>query len=124
MQFICTLFYTESFAKLQSILALMVASMQKRWETFSVRGLQSSSFALLKRQHLLHLQDVASTDAGKLLGLTNSCSTAVGILGNLVTGQLAGMEHGYGIMFTITAVLYFASFCTWNLFMRGAPVRL
>ncbi|KAK9865285.1 hypothetical protein WJX84_009778 [Apatococcus fuscideae] len=71
-----------------------------------------------------YLQDVASADAGKLLGLTNSASTSVGIIGNLITGQLAGMHHGYSIMFAITAMLYFGSFCTWNLFMKGAPVRL
>ncbi|KAK9843624.1 hypothetical protein WJX84_006573 [Apatococcus fuscideae] len=71
-----------------------------------------------------YLQDVANADAGKLLGLTNSSSTAVGIIGNLVTGQMAGIEHGYGIIFAITAALYFGSFITWNLFMKGAPVRL
>ena len=70
------------------------------------------------------MQDVANADAGKLLGLTNSSSTAVGIVGNLVTGQMAGMEHGYSIIFAITAALYFGSFITWNLFMKGAPVRL
>lgn len=70
------------------------------------------------------MQDVANADAGKLLGLTNSSSTAVGIIGNLVTGQMAGVEHGYGIIFAITAALYFGSFITWNLFMKGAPVRL
>jgi sugar phosphate permease len=70
------------------------------------------------------LQDVAPADAGKLLGLTNSCGTLVGIGANLVTGALAGSPWGYSGVFALTAVLYLVSCLTWNAFMKGAPLSL
>lgn len=72
---------------------------------------------------VLMMQDVASQDAGKLLGLTNTCGTLVGMLGNLVTGRLAS-THGYSCVFGITVLLYAASALTWALFAKGAPLSV
>lgn len=71
----------------------------------------------------LPTQDVASKDAGKLLGLTNTCGTMVGILGNLVTGRLAS-SHGYTCVFVITVLLYATSALTWALFAKGASLSV
>ena len=72
----------------------------------------------------MHAQDVAPADAGKLLGLTNSCGTLMGIGANLAAGALAGSPWGYGGVFALTAGLYLASCVTWNAFMKGAPLSL
>ena len=72
----------------------------------------------------LTLQDVANRDAGKLLGLTNTCGTLVGVVGNVATGRLAASQHGYTAVFGITSALYAASALTWLLFMKGQPIRV
>jgi nitrate/nitrite transporter NarK len=72
---------------------------------------------------LLGDQDVANKDAGKLLGLTNTCGTLVGVVGNVATGRLAASRHGYTAVFGITSALYAASAVTWLLFMKGQPIQ-
>jgi hypothetical protein len=71
-----------------------------------------------------YVQDVAPADAGKVLGVTNTCGTLAGLGGNLVTGALAGGAGGYAAVFGLAAALYGASALTWLAFARGAPVRL
>ncbi|KAK9806084.1 hypothetical protein WJX72_000485 [[Myrmecia] bisecta] len=71
-----------------------------------------------------YVQDVAPADAGKLLGITNTCGTAVGIVGNLATGRLAASSWGYTAVFGLTAAVYLSAFILWNLTMHGAEIRL
>ena len=47
------------------------------------------------------MQDVARASAGKLLGLTNSCSIALGIVGNLCTGVLVESTGSYNAVFLV-----------------------
>lgn len=42
-----------------------------------------------------YVQDVAPTNAGLVLAVTNTCGTLVGIGGNLATGHLAASRWGY-----------------------------
>jgi len=70
------------------------------------------------------MQEVAPKDAGKLLGLSNSASTLVGMAGNVVTGGMAASKWGYSGLFALTAVLYAASCLTWNACMKGQPLQL
>jgi hypothetical protein len=44
---------------------------------------------------------VGGANAGKLTGLTNSCSIAAGILGNLCTGVLVQATHSYAAVFAV-----------------------
>ena len=72
----------------------------------------------------LLVQDVAPKDAGKLLAITNSASTLVGFAANLITGALAASKFGYAAVFGLTSVFYLASCISWNLIMKGQPIRL
>ena len=69
-------------------------------------------------------QDVAADNAGSLLGLTNSCATAVGIAANLAAGALGGSRWGFSGVFALTAALYLGSCLTWHACMRGEPLAL
>ncbi|EIE20601.1 major facilitator superfamily transporter [Coccomyxa subellipsoidea C-169] len=71
-----------------------------------------------------YVQEVAPSDAGKLLGLSNSASTLVGMAGNVVTGGMAASSWGYSGLFAVTAVLYTGSCLTWNACMKGQPLNL
>lgn len=51
--------------------------------------------------HSAFPQDVAQASAGKLLGLTNSCSIALGIVGNLCTGMLVESTGSYSVVFMV-----------------------
>lgn len=68
-------------------------------------------------------QDVAPDDAGKVLGLTNSCGTAVGVLANMVAGRLAAAPNGYALLFGSMACLYLFSALVWAIFAKGGEVR-
>ena len=67
---------------------------------------------------------MAPQDAGKLLGLTNSCATLAGIAANLLAGRLGARAGGFGTMLGLTASLYLTSFATFCAFARGQPVWL
>jgi hypothetical protein len=87
---------------------------------------QSEAYLLVLIAHgvvLMRYQDVANKDAGKLLGLTNTCGTLVGVVGNVATGRLAASRHGYTAVFGITSALYATSAVTWLLFMKGQPIQ-
>ena len=70
------------------------------------------------------MQDVAPEDAGKLLGITNTCGTIVGILGNVLTGNLAASKFGYAALFGLISCAYFSSFAVWHLCISGKPIKL
>ncbi len=70
------------------------------------------------------MQDVAPKDAGKLLGLSNSAATVVGMAGNVVTGGMAASAWGYSGLFALTALLYMGSCLTWNTCMKGQPLNV
>ncbi|GAB4823811.1 hypothetical protein N2152v2_010857 [Parachlorella kessleri] len=71
-----------------------------------------------------YVQDVAPRDAGLVLGITNTCGTLVGIVGNVVTGYLAGGPLGYQAVFAITVILQAASYVLWMLGARGEALQL
>lgn len=70
------------------------------------------------------VQDVAPRDAGKLLGLTNSCATLAGVAANVAAGLLGGAAGGFGAMLGLTAALYLASFASFSAWARGCPVQV
>ena len=69
------------------------------------------------------MQDVAPKDAGKVLGLTNACGTALGVVANVLAGKLAGMPNGYAQLFGSMAGLYLLTAITWAAFAKGGPVH-
>ncbi|GAX85008.1 hypothetical protein CEUSTIGMA_g12429.t1 [Chlamydomonas eustigma] len=71
-----------------------------------------------------HVQEVAGRDAGLMLGITNSCSIAMGILGNLITGMLVSNTGCFSTVFALTSLLYISSAIAFLTFMDGRPVRL
>ena len=71
-----------------------------------------------------YVQDVAPQDAGLILGLTNTCSSLSGIVGNLVTSAVAGGPGGFSAVFAVVMVLHAVSMVTWLLFARGKQIRL
>ena len=84
------------------------------------------------RQHVMEaavplcpcVQDVAAGSAGSLLGLTNSCATAVGIAANLAAGALGGSRAGFPGVFALTAAFFLGSCLTWNACMKGDALVL
>ena len=71
-----------------------------------------------------YVQDIAAKDAGLVLALTNSCSIAAGILGNIITGHLAASPFGFRAVFGLTASLYMVSALTWLIFTTGTAMEL
>ncbi|KAK9787869.1 hypothetical protein WJX73_001410 [Symbiochloris irregularis] len=69
-----------------------------------------------------YIQDVAPADAGKVLGLTNSCGTVAGVLANVVAGRLAAVHNGYALLFASIVGLYLISAVTWGIFANGEDV--
>ena len=72
----------------------------------------------------LCLQDVAPESAGKLLAITNTCGTIVGILGDVLTGNLAASKLGYAAIFAMIGCAYASSYLVWHACIHGQPVRL
>ena len=72
----------------------------------------------------MFLQDVAPQDAGKLLGITNTCGTVVGIAGNILTGNIAASRWGYSAVFTLISAGYLSSFIVWRLWVNGHNIVL
>lgn len=71
-----------------------------------------------------YVQDIAAKDAGLVLALTNSCSIAAGIIGNIITGHLAASPFGFRAVFGLTASLYVVSALTWLIFTKGTTMEL
>jgi uncharacterized membrane protein YeaQ/YmgE (transglycosylase-associated protein family) len=61
---------------------------------------------------------------GLVQGLTNSCSIALGIVGNLVTGWLVECTGSYNAIFALTCALCASSCALWLAFARGQRVSL
>lgn len=70
------------------------------------------------------VQDVAPENAGKLLGITNTCGTAVGILGNILTGNIAASQGGYSAVFAVIGACYISSFVVWHFWINGHNIVL
>ena len=70
------------------------------------------------------VQDVAPENAGKLLGITNTCGTAVGILGNILTGNIAASQGGYSAVFAVIGACYISSFVVWHIWINGHNIVL
>lgn len=70
-----------------------------------------------------YVGDVASQDAGVVLGMTNSFSIVAGIVGNVVAGALAG-QTGFQAVFGLAMVLHGVSAATWLIFARGRRIEL
>ncbi len=68
------------------------------------------------------LQDVAPEDAGKLLGITNMCGTVVGIIGNIMTGNIAASRLGYSAVFALISGGYLSSFAVWRIWVNGQNI--
>ncbi|KAG2449157.1 hypothetical protein HYH02_005904 [Chlamydomonas schloesseri] len=71
-----------------------------------------------------YVQDVASADAGALLGITNTASILGGIAGNIATGLLVQATGGYEGVFLAAACLYGLSWAVFMVVLRGQPIRL
>lgn len=59
-----------------------------------------------------------------MLGITNCCSIAMGLVGNLATGVLLGATGSYRAGFVVPVLLYLSSFAAFMLLLRGQPLRL
>ena len=70
-----------------------------------------------------YVQDVANKDAGLVLAVTNTCSIAAGIAGNLIAGTMAS-SHGFSGVFALSCILYLLSCITWLSFAKGKKFRL
>ncbi|KAL3156017.1 hypothetical protein ABBQ32_013005 [Trebouxia sp. C0010 RCD-2024] len=71
-----------------------------------------------------YVQDVAPDNAGRLLGITNTCGTAVGILGNILTGNIAASPGGYSAVFVLIGACYLSSFAVWHTWINGRNIVL
>ncbi|KAG1669639.1 hypothetical protein FOA52_010799 [Chlamydomonas sp. UWO 241] len=71
-----------------------------------------------------YVQDVAPRDAGLVLGMTNSCSIAMGIIGNLSTGVIVEATGSYRLAFAVPLLMYVSSFALFMGLLRGQPIRL
>jgi hypothetical protein len=71
-------------------------------------------------------QDVVDKDVGIGLvqGLTNSCSIALGIGGNLCTGWLVDSTGSFSAVFALTCALCVSSCLLWLGFAKGQRVSL
>lgn len=78
---------------------------------------------IVSKQHAA-LQDVAPEDAGKLLGITNTCGTVVGIIGNILTGNIAASQWGYPAVFALISASYLSSFAVWRMWVKGHNIVL
>eukprot|EP00873_Tetraselmis_striata_P034628 jgi/Tetstr1/454892/TSEL_041756.t1 len=81
-------------------------------QTFSYSGFQS------------YLQDVAPSDAGKIIGITNSFGILIGVAGNVLTGIVLERTNDYRAIFFLTALFYTSSFAAWACVMRGQRLRI
>lgn len=86
----------------------------------AVQGCYAASFGGFHA----YVQDVASGDAGMMLGITNTCSILMGILGNLCTGAIVGVSGSYRSVYGVTSLLYLSSFIVFMTVLKGGRIRL
>uniref|UniRef100_A0A383WD31 Major facilitator superfamily (MFS) profile domain-containing protein n=1 Tax=Tetradesmus obliquus TaxID=3088 RepID=A0A383WD31_TETOB len=70
-----------------------------------------------------YLQDVAAGNAGVVYGITNTCSIAAGIAGNLVTGCVVEASGSYGAVFLLFAALNLSAAAAFNAFTSTNKVE-
>eukprot|EP00798_Chlamydomonas_sp_ICE-L_P012598 gene12598-15824_t len=106
-----------------SILPLVVASshMTPALATFFIVLFASCNSFSFGGFHA-YIQDVAESQAGITLGLTNSCSIAMGILGNLGTGYIVEATGSYASIFLIAVLLYLSSCAIFLTAMDGTKL--
>lgn len=67
---------------------------------------------------------MAPGDAGLVLGITNTCGTLVGILGNVLVGYVAGSPLGFRAVFALTVALGLLATALWTAWARGERLQL
>ena len=70
-----------------------------------------------------YIVEVAGNYSGTVLSLTNSAGIVAGIVGNIATGYLVGLEGNFTRVFKILAVVYLLSCILWNMFMKGEKLE-
>ena len=71
-----------------------------------------------------YVTDVAPRDAGLVLGITNSCGIAAGIVGTAAAGVLASSAGGFRTVFQVTVCLNVASVALWAVAAKGRPLNI
>lgn len=71
-----------------------------------------------------YIQTTYPDRAGRLLGVTNSCGIAAGIVANLAMGWMVQLTGSYRGMFAATAVVYFLSWVVWVACLREKPEKV
>jgi nitrate/nitrite transporter NarK len=70
-----------------------------------------------------YLQDVSAGNAGVVYGITNTCSIATGILGNLVTGVVVEATGSYASVFVLFAALNLSAALAFSAFTSTNKVE-
>lgn len=70
-----------------------------------------------------YLQDVAAGNAGVVYGITNTCSIAVGVIGNLITGVVVEATGSYSSVFVLFAVLNLSAALLFSVFTSTHKVH-
>lgn len=70
-----------------------------------------------------YLQDVAAGNAGVVYGITNTCSIATGIVGNLVTGVVVEATGSYSSVFVLFALLNVSAALLFSVFTSTNKVE-
>lgn len=110
--FLLPLIVTTATTSLSPLVAVCSLTAAQALQGFNYSGFHS------------YVQDVAPSEAGLVLGITNSCGTLAGIGGNVLTGYLAETAYGFKAVFALTLVLCMLSTMTWLCFADGKPVQL
>jgi ACS family sodium-dependent inorganic phosphate cotransporter len=66
-----------------------------------------------------YVVEVSGNYSGTVLSMTNSAGVIAGIVGNITTGYLVGLEGNFNCVFRILSGVYLVSCILWNLFMKG-----
>ena len=69
-----------------------------------------------------HIQDVAPSSSGKILGFTNTVGVLVGIVANLATGALLAKTGSFQAVFALTATIYLSSAAVFVGLIKGEPL--
>ena len=69
-----------------------------------------------------HLQDVAPSASGSILGITNTVGVFVGILGNRLTGALVSQTGSFKSVFVLCAALYLSGMAVFCSLVSGRPL--
>ncbi|KAL1520538.1 hypothetical protein AB1Y20_022114 [Prymnesium parvum] len=81
-----------------------------------------STHALSTNGYHGHIQDVAPSASGRLLGFTNTVGMGASMLFNVATGSLVEATSSFSTVFMLTAVLYASATILFVRFARGSPL--